>query len=155
MAGLCLECWRGTERVLPQQLTRVSDSATFRSVLAGKLSDLGLSVQTDGAQVEVSATGKGDWKFVDLDEDVGLTISFGCHYVKFNLRTCDHEAVEPAAKRSRTSLPSAFDVLTASAARRDCLPPKVVAANSRDELFNDLRSHVEVSEGVSVFPMRI
>ena len=97
----------------------------------------------------VSHSGKGDWKIVRADDDVALSVQFGCRYVRFHLQVEDD--IEPVAKRKRSDvdapLTSAFDVLLARASRRDHLPGKLVPCNCKDELFNDVLNHIKVRPG--------
>ena len=67
--------------------------------------------------VSLSRSGKGEWKGVELDADVSLSISFGCRYVQFSLPVTSSS--EPVAK-----CPSAFDVLFVNTVRHDELTEK-------------------------------
>ena len=100
----------------------------------------------------VSPSGTGDWKSVGADDDVALSVQFGCRYVRFHLPVEDD--IEPAAKQKRSDvdalLTSAFDVLLASDSRRDYLSGKLVPCNCKDELFNDVLNHVKVNHWTRV-----
>ena len=45
--------------------------------------------------VSVSTMGKGEWKTVCCEDDISLSVSFGCHYIKFQLSPL---VEEPPAK---------------------------------------------------------
>ena len=70
--------------------------------------------------VSVSPSRTGEWKGVELDPDVSLSVSIGCCYVKINLPVAS--SLEPVAKHPCCL--STFDVLLANVARHDELPGK-------------------------------
>ena len=69
--------------------------------------------------VSVSPTGKGEWKTVRCEDDISLSVSFGCRYIKFHLSSL---VEEPPSKRVCPDRRCAFETLLQNAAKRDCLP---------------------------------
>ena len=70
--------------------------------------------------LSVSPSEKSKWKGMDLDAGVSLSVSFGCHYVQFNLPIAG--SLAPVVKHPCHS--SAFDVLLASVAMHNKLSIK-------------------------------
>ena len=103
-------------------LLRVPEDTTFRKLFENsvlpKLSDEHKEGFLTSVDVSVSASGRGMWK-VCIDDDIGLSLSFGCRYFRFKIV---NDEDEPPAKRAAPERPSAFEALMASAAKRDCLP---------------------------------
>ena len=144
MAGVCVECWLNLECVVEPNLLRVPEDATFRKLFESsvlpKLSSKNKEGCSTSLDVSVSASGQGMWKKVSIDDDIGLSLSFGCRYVRFKIA----DEGEPPAKRAAPERPSAFQELMASAAKRDCLPAPRQAVTRKDDLFNDVLGHFQV-----------
>ena len=120
MVGICVECWLDMRCVVQQTLLRVPESITFRElftkVVASKLAS-GDCLE-ESLTVNVSPTGKGEWKTVHCEDDVSLSVSFVCHYIKFHLSLL---VEEPPSKRVCPDCHCAFETLLQNAAKRDCL----------------------------------
>ena len=145
MAGVCVECWLDFDCIVESNLLRVPEDTTFRKLfecsVLPKLSSKNKELWSTSLDVSVSASGQGMWKKVSVDDDIGLSLSFGCRYVRFKLAI---DEGEPPAKRAAPERPSAFRELMTSAARRDCLPAPRQAVTRKDELFNDVLCHFQV-----------
>ena len=104
-------------------LLRVPEDTTFQKLFESSLLPKLSSKNKEGCStlldVSVSALGQGMWKKVSIDDDIGLSLFFGCRYVRFKIA---NDEGEPPAKRAAPERPSAFQELMASAAKRDCLP---------------------------------
>ena len=64
------------------------------------------------------------WKDVDVHEPGGLTLQFGCWFIKFRIQVV---ISEPPAMKKRKNEQCVFDVMVATASRRDC-PPSTQSA---------------------------
>ena len=109
----------------------------FRKEVALKFS--GEDYHRKSLIVSVSPTGKGEQKIVRREDDINLSVSFGCRYIKFQVTAF---VVEPPTKCVCPDRPCAFDTLLANAAKWDCLPTARLVVTHSDELFNDIISHL-------------
>ena len=98
MAGVCVECWLDLRCFDQQTLLRVPESTTFRELFTKEVASKLASGDCleESLTVSVSPTGKGEWKTVRCEDDISLSVSFGCRYIKFHLSSL---VEEPPSKR--------------------------------------------------------
>ena len=72
-------------KVAQQILLRVPESITFREQLTKEVASKLASGDCleESLTVSVSPTGKGEWKTVCCEDDISLSVSFGCRYTVF------------------------------------------------------------------------
>ena len=143
MAAVCIECWVDLRCVVQQTLLRVPESTTFWELFSKEVASKFISrdCHEESLAVSVSPRGKGEWKTVRCEDDISLSVSFGCRYIKFQLSPL---VEEPPSKRACADRRCAFETLLQNAAKRDCLPSARPVVSSRDSLFNDVIAHLEV-----------
>ena len=109
MAGVCVERWLDLCCVVQQTFLHVPESTTFQELftkeVASKLAR-GDCLE-EALTVSVSPTGKGEWKTARC-EDISLSASFGCRYIKFHLSSL---VEEPLSKRVCPDRRCAFETL--------------------------------------------
>ena len=139
MAGVCVECWLDLWCVVQQTLLRVPESTTFWELFTKEVASKLASGDCleESLTVSVSQTGKGEWKTVRCENDISLSMSFGCHYIKFRLHVSSL-VEEPLLKRVCPDRHCAFETLLQNAAKRNCLPstqPVVSCLDAKQALF--------------------
>ena len=93
------------------------ENLTFQALFVSiQPSSVGESGHTVVPKVSVSPSGKGEWKEAELDGDIGLSDSFDCRYVRFNLLVASSS--KPVSKCPCRSS-AASDVLLANVANCD------------------------------------
>ena len=94
MAGVCIECWLDLYCVVQQTLLSVPESTTFWELLSKEVGSklVSRNFHKGSLAVSVSPTRKGEWKTVRCEDDISLSMSFGCHYIKFQLSPLVEEA---------------------------------------------------------------
>ena len=115
MAAICIECWVGPKAVLSQKLIRCPLERSFEELFQYEV-EAGSSLSRDRSdyllKISTSSSGQpGTWKDIDISENIGLEVEFGCRYVRFQA-TVSQQA--PPAKKVCER--SAFDVLCSAIA---------------------------------------
>ena len=98
----------------------------FESSLLPNLSSKNNERCSSSLDVSVSASGWRMWKKVSIDDNIGLSLSFGCRYGRFLIT---NDEGKPPAKRAALECLCAFRVLLTRATKRDCLPAPQQAVN--------------------------
>ena len=111
MAGICIECRLELCCVVQQTLLSVPESTTFLELLSKEVASKLVSrdFHKGSLAVSVSPTGKGEWKTVRCEDDISLSVSFGCHYIKFQLHVSPL-VEEPPSKRVCPDHHCAFEI---------------------------------------------
>ena len=83
--GVCIECWLDLCCVVQQTLLRVPESTTFLELFRKEVASKVVSgdCNKESLAVSISPTGKGEWKTVRCEDNISLSVSFGCRYIKF------------------------------------------------------------------------
>ena len=99
MAGVCVECWLDLSCVAQQILLRVPESTTFQELFTKEVASKLASGDClkESLIVSVSPMGKGEWKTVRCEDDISLSVPFGCRYINFHLSSL---VEEPLSKRA-------------------------------------------------------
>ena len=87
MAGVCVERWLDLRCVVQHTLLCVPESTTFRVLFTKEVASKLASGDCleELLTVSMSPTRKGEWKTVRCEDDISLSVSFGCRYIKFHL----------------------------------------------------------------------
>ena len=129
--------------VVQHTLLHVPESTAFRELftkeVASKLASEGCLEES--LTMSVSPTGKGEWKTVCCEDNISLSVLFGCRYINFHLFSL---VEEPPLKRLFPDRRCAFKTLLQNAAKRDCLISTRPVITSRNSLFNNVIAHFEV-----------
>ena len=142
--GWCLcECWLNLDCTVQMNLLHIPKDTTFQklfeTLVLPKLSNENKKGFLTSLDVRVSALGRGMWKKVCVDDDIGWSLSLGCWYVRFKVA---NNRNEPPAKRAAPECPSTCEALMTSMAKRDCLPATQKTVTRKDDLFSDVLGHI-------------
>ena len=152
MAGVCVECLLDSGCIVEPSLLRIPKATTFRDLFETSLLPELSSKNNERCSilfdVSVSASGRGMWKMVSIDDNIGLSLSFGYRYVRFKIA---NDEGEPPAKHAAPERPCAFRELMTSATKRDCLLAPRQALTRKDELFNDVLCHFQPESRQAVY----
>ena len=137
MAGVCVECWLHLDCIVQPNLLRNPEDTTFQKLfetsVLPKLSDENKEGVLTSLDVSVSESGRGMWKKVCVDDDIGLSLAFGCRYIQFKI-TNDQD--KPPAMCAPPKRSSTFKALMDIAAKRDCLSVPSITVTSKDMTYS-------------------
>ena len=133
-AGVCIECWLELHCIVEQHLLRVPDDTKFFELFGTKIAPKlrGEDYHKEFVILNVSPKGKGESNIVQHEDNINLSISFGCRYIKFQVNGF---VTKPAMKCICPDFPYALDTWLTNAAKQDYLQIVRPVVSHKEELL--------------------